>query len=394
MADFSTESLLKVSVDQSSLTAARDEIESELGDITVDVDASPSSQLANSGGGGADRRSKENAMSRQLLDSQTEHLRDVTEYGDANLELNETRNDLLRELENTIEKGNFSDSRGLRPRSNDDGGGGGLGGGGAAVGVGLGLLATQLLTDSNGDESGEGSGEGDGGVPLPPPVEWPGPGPFSGLAPNPSQDPSPNQPPGLPPGLQPNGRPTSPGTGLPDPNAPGMGFPTPKVKEIIGGAAGLSGAALLKEILQGGGKPSGGATGGSGLGFPAPSILLEDLITDAVGNPKVETETASMKGPGGFNVAGPAASGSVSTSRLRDPSPTNRTNTDSQSRTNQARERKQQQTEVSVNQEFQLDGASKREVDRKMREAKKEAIREIEKKLGTRGGGGQARMRQ
>ncbi|MFC4549377.1 MULTISPECIES: hypothetical protein [Halorussus] len=129
MTSFSTKSLLQVEVEKSSLRDARKEIQSGIGDVTVQVDASSaSSQLANAGGGDAvERASRERAMSRQLLDAQTDVLsglredlqeRPVLDEWEIEHDLSRTRNDLLRELLEVTEKGN------LRGRA----GGGGLGG--------------------------------------------------------------------------------------------------------------------------------------------------------------------------------------------------------------------------------------------------------------------------
>jgi len=139
MSDFTTSSLLEVTVSQSSLRDARAEIEDEVGDVTVDVDASTSggsasSQLSN-------RRSREAAMSRQLLSGQSETLTSISDQLDGGLDLDETRNDLLREiLDETESIRSSSNSGGNMLRSV-----GSLGAGLAAAGVGItGVLVSQL----------------------------------------------------------------------------------------------------------------------------------------------------------------------------------------------------------------------------------------------------------
>ncbi|WP_135806215.1 hypothetical protein [Halorussus marinus] len=139
MTEFSTAALLEAEVSSASLRAARDDIESELENaLTVDVNAS--AQLANDGGG--ERASRERAMSRQLLDSQTESLSEIQEdleeppvldEWEIEHDLSRTRNDLLRNMNDSIEKGNLS-SRG--------------GGGGSLLGSIGGVLSVSSLLGS------------------------------------------------------------------------------------------------------------------------------------------------------------------------------------------------------------------------------------------------------
>lgn len=178
MADFDTTAELQVTVNRQSLRAARDTIESDLGDVTVDVNAG--------GGGGASaqlqqsarQRSKEAALSRRLLDEQLSALNDQGDAVGEGLRLDEIRNDLLRELlEATEVGGSTADSGGgsLRFRSNDGGGGGGgLGGVGALLGL-LGLGAAGAVGGAvGGSPSG---GEGDAPQPTPTPGAAPAPAP-------------------------------------------------------------------------------------------------------------------------------------------------------------------------------------------------------------------------
>lgn len=125
MTEFSTSGLLNIEVSQASLRSARSTIESELGGVGVDVTASASAsdQLAQDGGqrlAGNDR-----TMTGSLLSDQTERIGTVTNQLTENLDLNEIRNDLLRELIDETERAGRRAARS-----------GGLGGGGA-----LGLLA-------------------------------------------------------------------------------------------------------------------------------------------------------------------------------------------------------------------------------------------------------------
>jgi hypothetical protein len=435
--EFATTSIIEVRVDQSSLRDARKIIEDDLGDVTVDVDASsPSGQLSNSGSAGVERRSRENALSRQLLNSQSDTLSGIQETieerpaldeWETQHELSQERNDLLRELVETTEDGNFQ-----RAKSGGLGVSSMLGGalGLSMLGaVGIGTLITGTISFADRvigeidisdyiDDSGDGSesGEDAGDVtPVPPPVPvTPGP-----RTPRPTQPPSPTGPstPDGPPAPDSPPSPVTPTHPNRDPNPDrnpllpspgsnrspspgdngGMGIPTPSPSEAVGlGSAGI-GAYLARNTIRSGISSATSAVGGTSVGFPAPSSLLRKQFSDLLGNPEKERRAASMHGPGGFGIGGTPASGSVSAERLRGRRPTNRrTDRDrsSESRTNKARERRQQRGDIIVKQKFRIDGASKREIERKMREAKKEAVREVEKKLGGGGGSGSARMRR
>lgn len=151
---FSTESLLEITVSEKSLKGARDQIEERLGSVSVDVGAG--------GGGGGDRASRERALSRQILTSQDQTLTAVADSWEESLELDQRRNDLLRELLESTEKGNFTDAaspdgNGSVRFRNRGGGGGGGGAGGAAVGAILGLLGLGVgvgsVVGSGGDSS-------------------------------------------------------------------------------------------------------------------------------------------------------------------------------------------------------------------------------------------------
>lgn len=118
MSQFDSEVELEVVVDQSSLRDARDEIEGEMGDVAVGVGSggtSGTAQLTGASGG-----------------------RDVVDHTSELVGLAETRNDLLRDLVDAQEQGNFD--RALR-----GGGGGALGGAllglGAIGGLGAGLVS-------------------------------------------------------------------------------------------------------------------------------------------------------------------------------------------------------------------------------------------------------------
>jgi len=117
MTQFDSEVELEVTVDQSSLRDARDEIESEMGDVAVSVGSGTSGTAQLAGGSGG---------------------RDIVDHTSDLVGLAETRNDLLRDLVDAQEQGNFD--RALR-----GGGGGALGGAllglGAIGGLGAGLVS-------------------------------------------------------------------------------------------------------------------------------------------------------------------------------------------------------------------------------------------------------------
>lgn len=143
MSEFETKSLLDVEVSRRSLRSAQKTIEDDLGDVTVDIQASTSdptsasSQLQRSV---ADRHSRENAMSRQLLSGQSETLSMISGQVDDLLDLAEERNDLLRAMLRENEKGDFTRAKG-------GGGGGILGGllGGALTITGISAVAASDL---------------------------------------------------------------------------------------------------------------------------------------------------------------------------------------------------------------------------------------------------------
>jgi hypothetical protein len=129
MADFSTGAELTVSVNQRSLSEARDTIQSELGDLEVGVDAVVS---GNGGGPGGGRSEVED-----LVQIETERW-----------ELDKRRNDYLEEL---VEGGGVVAAGAQQAAGGGGGGGGGilqalglrsvLGGGAAGAGVTAGGLA-------------------------------------------------------------------------------------------------------------------------------------------------------------------------------------------------------------------------------------------------------------
>lgn len=144
--EFSTKATLDLQVDQGGLRSARKEIEEKLtGDpiqVEVEVEQPNSGRVASSskalssntsasGGGG-------NGGSSKLLDRQNSLLSGIDSHWDENLELNDIRNELLRELLEETEKDNTT-ARGRMGR--------GLMGGGGMLGIAIGGAVLSKLPD-------------------------------------------------------------------------------------------------------------------------------------------------------------------------------------------------------------------------------------------------------
>lgn len=143
LSEFSSAVELAVSPDPRTLRATRTEIEEAVGDIQVDVtgDVQGASSQIGAGGGGRRLAGRERAMSRQLMGDQIDRLGTVSEHLEYGVELDETRNDLLRELINETESGNFTRAKM-----------GGLGMLGGALGLaGAGLAIGPAIADRVGD---------------------------------------------------------------------------------------------------------------------------------------------------------------------------------------------------------------------------------------------------
>jgi len=171
MAEFETKGTLEIQVDQRSLRDARQQVEDEIGSVEVAVQA----QTGGPGGstGAARRASRDRAMSRQLLSDQGDSLLALTEYGDENLVLNETRNDLLRQIIDELEDLAFQAGQG--------GGGGSLprprtrrGGFSRRLPNGYGTPLPEVVRIPRGNDSGSDSGSGTTGY-DPRQVRFPGP---------------------------------------------------------------------------------------------------------------------------------------------------------------------------------------------------------------------------
>lgn len=131
MTEFETGFGLDVTVNPSSLRSARQTIEDEIGEVQVDVSTSGGA----SGGGSSRIAGRERAMSRQLLSSQDESLTSIDDAWTDNIDLNEERNDLLRQLLNQSEK-DAQTSRG--------GGMSGMAMGGVGLALGVGAIASSI----------------------------------------------------------------------------------------------------------------------------------------------------------------------------------------------------------------------------------------------------------
>lgn len=134
MAEFTAAANLDVRVADGSLSTARQEIESELGDIEVGVGAS-----TNAPTGGGSRRLGQRSRRRQL------------DVSTSIRELGETRNEILLDILDELEggAGGGGGGGGTLRRRRPGGGGGGLGGVGGLLATG-GLMAALLATQAGG----------------------------------------------------------------------------------------------------------------------------------------------------------------------------------------------------------------------------------------------------
>lgn len=382
MTQFDSEVELEVVVDQSSLRDARAEIEAEMGDVAVGVSSGTSgtAQLADGGG-----RS------------------DVVDHTSDLVGLAETRNDLLRDLVDAQEQGNFD--RALR-----GGGGGALGGAllglGAIGGLGAGLVS--FLQNFEFDPPpipplGVPEALDPVDVPVPAPLdpvdvpvpgaldpvelpvpdaldpltvpepEWlpievptPGESPTPAPTTTPTTDPSGDarpagetgaaDPTSGPTVTTPSGEPASAawlsdvgdsapeGTLASDPSGSGSGV---GAREVGGGLLGLGVLEALRRGVSGGGTATGSP--GSSVGFPAIGSQLaarSDLLPDL---PNFGRQRQAM------TMSTPTASNTESISAR----PTN----------------------VSVQNNVTAEGVSERELERAMEQAKREAKEELRREL-------------
>lgn len=145
MTEFETGAEVDISISDRALRDARGQIESELGGVTVDVEASPSASQQVSQGSGSNMAGKERAMSRSLLSDQLASQQTAADRLDDNLALNDERNDLLRELidvnEQAARGGGGGDGFSLRRLGKL---GGLIGGGGVAL---VGILGSSIASE-------------------------------------------------------------------------------------------------------------------------------------------------------------------------------------------------------------------------------------------------------
>jgi hypothetical protein len=139
MTDFSTKATLYVELDDSSLGDARQQIEDELSAEPIKIETEPVDRPGGAGGSSVGRGPNGGGgtlgMLSDPLETQSRALEGITDYWDENIDLNEERNDLLREMQEDIERGNMSGGRSI------------LGTIGAAIGGGLtlGILGASAL---------------------------------------------------------------------------------------------------------------------------------------------------------------------------------------------------------------------------------------------------------
>ncbi|SEU00998.1 hypothetical protein [Natrinema hispanicum] len=111
MTEFSTTAYLDLQVDQGGLRSARKEIEDKLTSDPIQVEVEPvnSGRVASSSealSSNTETSSSGNGGSNKLLEHQNSMLNNIDSHWSENIELNDTRNDLLRQLLDETEKGN------------------------------------------------------------------------------------------------------------------------------------------------------------------------------------------------------------------------------------------------------------------------------------------------
>jgi len=439
MADFRTQSTLDIVVDDASLRSARQRVEEEIGDVTVEVEASTSG--SNQIQQVTDRRSRENAMSRQLLSGQNDRLTSIDDGVVANLDLNETRNDLLREILEATDKITSSDSSGgdgnlLRTMGGLGGGiaGGGLLAAGALSAILSGFEWPELPevnipepewlpiripepdwlpeddgtptenpgedpTESPGDDPNENPGEQPGDDPNKNPGEEPDTPPT--LPPDPKDTPEgPKRPPEpIPTGpSSPSGTPTPDET--PAPDSPGSPMPEiplpddihmPSGEEVIGaGIAGISIGALGKKIGSQAGRGASAATPVMTGGMMADMMKgMSDLTGGEFDRDQVRTTTIfDEEDPVRQNVEDalganndPAFERAESDRERRQRTASTRQPQFEQAGRNEAAENRRSsgRTDITVEQNVEIQDLSRlqRDVDRKMQELRRDLERQM-----------------
>ncbi|WP_277540232.1 hypothetical protein [Haloarcula laminariae] len=146
MSDFSATALLEVHADPTSIKSTRSQIEDSLSGITVDVSASDVAASGSRSGGGRNPR-------QQLLDQSNTYLNTATDQLDDNITLNQTRNDLLRQMLDVQEVAAQQGGGDLNLRKPPRSRGGFNFGGGLPLAVAAMAAAASKLTDVIPDES-------------------------------------------------------------------------------------------------------------------------------------------------------------------------------------------------------------------------------------------------
>jgi hypothetical protein len=432
MTDFETTAKLSIEVDPKSLRDARNKIE-DLGDVEASVATTP----GGSGGG--------SEGSRGPLERQTRLLDTGVSQRDDLISLAETRNRLLEERLSEAQKGNVSR---LKGGGGGLGGGAGLLGGTAvagtlaAVATTLSELSIRVPDVPPPEVPDIPSLEPpdipplepptippieiappDFPIPIPvtPPGGRPGPGeqppeeinqpePGPDRVPDPEPNPEPNPDPSPEPDPDPSPGPDGPPSPGPDPNDPTPGEPVarrsptaaerfkrnlpkdlpapvedpvgggsvlPEVdSETVGTGAVVGSLALGAKALQSSGSAAlSGATAGVGAAVGGSPLVQSSVREDGFINDRFDeilgnNDDARDRRRGEGELAQRRNTRTVATM-------------DSQPSVNRARERSgasETTLEVTVNAE----GVDRREIERKMEQAKREAIRELESRLDTR----------
>jgi len=427
---------LEVGIEQGSLRDARKSIEDGLADVEATVSPTGPAYGGGSGsGGGSNVASRERAMSRQLLSSQNNKLDTVTDSWGQNLELNERRNFLLEELLESTGTGDGGGLDGPTPRGSSSLLGGVAGGGASLLGMGalaIGGLGLGKLTDIKPPDIPPLE------VPDIPPLKAPDAPelkvpdiPKLGVPEIPKLE-APNIPPlkapDIPPLSVPDipkldvpdipalGLPEIPDLGVPDPptlkvpdvppipvakpdwvplplknpNGSGSGNGSPSVTDRVTTGVATNAAMTLDMVKQGGEAAFNAA--GKGVNYAAQNPWKTGGAIGAVGlaaadGPLPFGDSAAMAALPMLGLSGRGGSGNssqnvysrpptprqstVPPARMGNPSPAGRAG-------NRARERRRQAGgNVTVHQNFSVQGASPREVDRKIEKAKQDVIKTV-----------------
>lgn len=408
MTEFETQNTVDVVIDDRSLTEARADLEGALSEVPVDV-----AVKASGDGGGGQVAARDRARSRQLLTEQTESIdelrEELTESGGGQWQqqfaLSRERNRILREIAEGIDEGNFD--RAARSGGGLVGGGAALLGGGALLGVGA---LSSVLSSFSWPSLPEFTWPDLPALepPGPPPEpDWhpltvtePDPVPVADPREQPVEDPK--EQPVEDPKTQPVEEPQPVPTPEPDWLPIEIGMPELSTsgateaggdqglgKLLLGGLAGVTGLEAIRKFgastaSKAGSSASGGAfltPEGVGVTDPGPMNRRRQAFNqrtpDFLDLPRIPEDkySGSVFSADGRQAQADGIRGLVSQieSVISDLRESVRSTQDETSST--------RRTDVNVETNISVDGATRREVERAAEQAKKESLREFERRI-------------